>query len=250
MEEDTFDRLYGLPLVLTQITYTHALQYCRRILHTYIPCAHWSGMFSSTYYHVLRLTCAHSSRTFCHLHISLSVTFTCKASLAIYFIGLAKSLWPKQSCCSGTDTVWELGKGSRLYNIPFETLRWRTNHILPPTEDEEHQLAVYCVKMADMGFDQLEYQAGNIPFRMDQLDMPGLTVIKFSTLIHHKVCQVSFPLMCCLCKKRGRQRFQEVRFSVCTGQHPLKADADVQHGQDWAFRCAQVWKGSCVAWTS
>ena len=164
-----------------------------------------------------------------------------------YFIGLAKSLRPKQSCCSATDTVWELG---RLYNIPFETLRWRTNHILPPTEDEEHQLAVYCVKMADMGFDQLEYQAGNIPFRMDQLDIPGLTVIKFSTLIHHKVCQVSFPLMCCLCKKRGRRRFQEVRFSVCTGQHPLKADADVQHGQDWAFRCAQVWKGSCGAWTS
>ena len=53
-------------------------------------------------------------------------------------------------------------EASRLYNIPFETLRRRVNHVVllecrpgPPTvltEDEEHQLATYCIKMADMGF--------------------------------------------------------------------------------------------------
>ena len=53
-------------------------------------------------------------------------------------------------------------EASRLYNIPFKTLRRRVNHVVPLecrprpptvlTEDEEHQLATYCIKMADMGF--------------------------------------------------------------------------------------------------
>ena len=51
---------------------------------------------------------------------------------------------------------------SRLYNVPYETLRRRVNHVVPLecrsgpptvlTQDEEHQLAMYCAKMADMGF--------------------------------------------------------------------------------------------------
>ena len=53
-------------------------------------------------------------------------------------------------------------EASRLYNLPYETLRRRANHTVsvdcrsgPPTvltEDEESQLASYLVKMADMGF--------------------------------------------------------------------------------------------------
>ena len=53
-------------------------------------------------------------------------------------------------------------EASRLYNIPYETLRRRTHHVVsldcrsgPPTvltHEEEEQLACYCVKMADMGF--------------------------------------------------------------------------------------------------
>ena len=53
-------------------------------------------------------------------------------------------------------------QASKKYNIPFETLRRRVTNefemdcrIGPPTvltKDEEEQLAVYCVSMADMGF--------------------------------------------------------------------------------------------------
>ena len=76
-----------------------------------------------------------------------------------------KLLWTKGSMAAAVRNV-EAGMGireaSRLYNIPFETLRRRINHIVPLecrsgpptvlTEGEEHQLASYCVKMADMGF--------------------------------------------------------------------------------------------------
>ena len=53
-------------------------------------------------------------------------------------------------------------EASRLYNIPFETVRRRANHVVsmdcrpgPPTvltSDEECQLATYLIKMVDMGF--------------------------------------------------------------------------------------------------
>ena len=53
-------------------------------------------------------------------------------------------------------------QAANKYNIPFETLRRRTKNDVdvdcrsgPPTvltKDEEEQLAVYCVNMADMGF--------------------------------------------------------------------------------------------------
>lgn len=80
------------------------------------------------------------------------------------------------------------------YNIPFEILRWRANHILPLecqsgpptvlTDDEEHQLAVFCVT----------------PFQMDQLDIytwfdgsrahhPNLTLRSAQSLSHsHAAC--------------------------------------------------------------
>lgn len=76
-----------------------------------------------------------------------------------------RKVWTKESMATAVRSV-EAGMGireaSRLYNIPFETLRRRANHVVPLecwsgapnvlTDDEEHQLAVYCVKMADMGF--------------------------------------------------------------------------------------------------
>lgn len=52
-------------------------------------------------------------------------------------------------------------EAARLYNIPYETLRQRANHTVsidcrpgPSTvlTDEEEQLALFCVQMADMGF--------------------------------------------------------------------------------------------------
>ena len=51
-------------------------------------------------------------------------------------------------------------QAANKYNIPFETLRRRTKNDVdcqsgPPIvlmKDEEEQLAIYCVNMADMGF--------------------------------------------------------------------------------------------------
>ena len=53
-------------------------------------------------------------------------------------------------------------KVARVYNIPYETFPWKVNHLVssdcrpgPPTvlsDNEEEQLAAYCVKMVDMGF--------------------------------------------------------------------------------------------------
>ena len=56
----------------------------------------------------------------------------------------------------------KIREASKKYNIPFETLRRRvTNEVEvdcrtgPPTvlsKDEEEQLAIYCVSMAEMGY--------------------------------------------------------------------------------------------------
>ena len=53
-------------------------------------------------------------------------------------------------------------EAARLYNIPYETLRRRANHTVSTdcrpgpstvlTDEEEEQLALFCVQMADMGF--------------------------------------------------------------------------------------------------
>ena len=73
--------------------------------------------------------------------------------------------WSKESMIAAVESV-EGGMGvreaARLYNLPYETLRRRVNHVVsvecrpgPPTvltDDEEEQLASYCIKMADMGF--------------------------------------------------------------------------------------------------
>ena len=73
--------------------------------------------------------------------------------------------WSKESMAAALESV-EGGMGvreaSRLYNIPFETLRRRAIKDVsidcrpgPPTvltDEEEGELASYCVKMADMGF--------------------------------------------------------------------------------------------------
>ena len=76
-----------------------------------------------------------------------------------------KLLWTKESMAAAVtneETGMGIREAPRLYNIPFETLRRRVNHIVPLecrsgpptilTEDKEHRLASYCVKMCDMGF--------------------------------------------------------------------------------------------------
>jgi len=76
-----------------------------------------------------------------------------------------RKLWSKESMVAAVKSVEDgmgIREAARLYNIPFETLRRRTNNDVsmscrsgPPTvltSDEEQQLASYCIKMADMGF--------------------------------------------------------------------------------------------------
>ena len=106
-----------------------------------------------------------------------------------------RKLWTKESMAVAVRSV-KGGMGirevSRLYNISYETLRRRANHVVPLecrsglptvlTEDEEHQLALYCVKMADMGFglsrDDVMHTAFKIAEatgrkQMSQLDVLG-----------------------------------------------------------------------------
>ena len=75
-----------------------------------------------------------------------------------------KKLWMKESMAAAVSSIEDgmgIREASRLYNVSCETLRQRVNHVVvlecrsPPTvltEDEEHQVAMYCVKMADIGF--------------------------------------------------------------------------------------------------
>ncbi len=73
--------------------------------------------------------------------------------------------WTKESMAAAVKCVENdmgIREASRLYNLPYETLRRRTNHVVPLectsgpstvlTSDEEEQLVSYLIKMGDMGF--------------------------------------------------------------------------------------------------
>ena len=73
--------------------------------------------------------------------------------------------WSKESMAAALQDVKDgmgVREASRLYNLPYETLRRRVAEKVdlecrpgPPTvltEHEETELASYCVKMSDMGF--------------------------------------------------------------------------------------------------
>jgi len=77
-----------------------------------------------------------------------------------------RKLWSQESMQAAVRSVNEddlhVREASRLYNVPFESLRRRVNRTAEVdcrpgpstvlTEEEEEQLATYIVKMADMGF--------------------------------------------------------------------------------------------------
>ena len=77
-----------------------------------------------------------------------------------------RKLWSEESMAAATSSVtndnMSLREASRLYNVPFETLRRRVNGSVRPgckpgpatvlTEEEEEQLASYLIQMSEMGF--------------------------------------------------------------------------------------------------
>ena len=77
-----------------------------------------------------------------------------------------RKLWSEESMEAATNGVQNenmtIREASRLYNVPFETLRRRVNGSVKPgskpgpatvlTEAEEEHLASYLLQMADMGF--------------------------------------------------------------------------------------------------
>ena len=77
-----------------------------------------------------------------------------------------RKLWSEESMAAATSSVtndnMSLREASRLYNVPFETLRRRVNGSVRPgckpgpatvlTEEEEERLASYLIQMSEMGF--------------------------------------------------------------------------------------------------
>ena len=77
-----------------------------------------------------------------------------------------RKLWTEESMKAATNGVVNenltVREASRLYNVPYETLRRRVNGSIEPgsrpgpatvlTEEEEDQLESYLIKMSDMGF--------------------------------------------------------------------------------------------------
>ena len=78
---------------------------------------------------------------------------------------MRRQQWSKESMVAALQDVKDgmgVREASRLYNLPYETLRRRVAEKVdlecrpgPPTvltKQEETELASYCVKMSDMGF--------------------------------------------------------------------------------------------------
>ena len=77
-----------------------------------------------------------------------------------------RKLWTEESMEAATRSVLDenrsLREASKLYNVPFETLRRRVHGYVMPgcrpgpatvlTEEEEDQLPLYLTQMSDMGF--------------------------------------------------------------------------------------------------
>lgn len=94
--------------------------------------------------------------------------YSLKASTLVITLGTMaegkRKLWTEESMEAATRSVLDenrsLREASRLYNIPFETLRRRVHGYVMPgcrpgpatvlTEEEEDQLASYLTQMSDM----------------------------------------------------------------------------------------------------
>ena len=77
-----------------------------------------------------------------------------------------RKLWSEESMLAATSSVVQdnmsLREASRLYNVPFQTLRRRVNGSVKPgckpepgtvlSEEEEERLASYLIQMSEMGF--------------------------------------------------------------------------------------------------
>ena len=82
------------------------------------------------------------------------------------FVDMKRKLWSEESMEAATNGVLDenmtIREASKLYNVPFETLRRHVNGSVIPgcksgpatvlTEEEEECLASYLLQMAQMGF--------------------------------------------------------------------------------------------------
>ena len=90
-----------------------------------------------------------------------------------------RKLWTKESMAAAMKCVENsmgIREASRLYNLPYETLRCRTTHVVSLertpgpstvlTSEEEEQLVSYLIKMPDMRFGLSRDDVMRIAFRI------------------------------------------------------------------------------------